>query len=253
MRKKFFTIVTSVLNGEKFIGDLINSIRNQTFKNYEYIVVDGGSTDQTRKILKKNSKFIDKIIFKSDNSMYEGISTGFNNGSGKYFLWLNSDDFLINNFSLANLYKYLRKENDDWVTCRTAFFDQKLKKIKEFIPLFYPQHFISKGFCHSGSWGFIQQENTIFKSSLYKKVGGIDREYKQAADFFLWKKFAKYSKLNSINISFAAQRIWSGQLTKKNKNTYFNEIKVKKRKNYIYFLRIFVSIILFFFYIKFKR
>ena len=252
MKKKFFTIVTSVLNGDKFIGDLINSIKNQTFKNYEYIIVDGGSTDQTRKIIKKNSKFIDKIIFKNDNGMYEGISTGFNNGSGKYYLWLNSDDFLINKLSLANLYKYLRKKNDNWVTCRTAFFDQKFKKMKEFIPLVYPRYIISKGYCHSSSWGFIQQENTIFKSSLYKKVGGIDKEYKQAADFFLWKKFSKYSRLQSINISFAAQRIWSGQLTKKNKKVYFKEIKVKKRKNYIFFLRILISLI-FFCYIKFKK
>ena len=55
MKKKIiFTIITPVLNSEKFIKKNLESVKNQTFKNYEHIVVDGGSTDKTLEIIKKN-------------------------------------------------------------------------------------------------------------------------------------------------------------------------------------------------------
>ena len=243
--QKFFSVVTSVVNGEKFIQQLISSIKNQKFKNFEFIVVDGGSKDNTRKIITKNSKYIDKIIFKKDKNMYEGISRGFKRATGRYFLWINADDFLLNNFSLQNLYFYLKKNNKEWVTCRTCFYDQKTAKIKNYFPLFYPKYFISKGWCHSFAWGFIQQENTIFKAELYNKSGGLNTRYKQAGDFYLWKKFSTFSSLHSININFAAQRIWDQQMTKKDPSLYFKEIKKNKKINFLYPLRIIISIICF--------
>lgn len=247
-KQKFFSIITSVLNGEKFIEKLISSIKNQEFKNFEFIVVDGGSKDNTIKIIKKNSKFINKIIFKKDNSMYEGISRGFGHATGKYFLWLNSDDFLFDKFSLQKLFLYLKKNNKEWVTCRTCFYSQKIKQKKNYLPLIYPRFFISRGWCHSSGWGFIQQENTIFRSDLYNKAGGIDTKYKQAGDFYLWKKFAKFSSLHSININFAVQRISDQQMTKKNPSLYFKEIKKNKSINFFYLLRIVASLLCFVFF-----
>ena len=245
--KKFFSIVTSVYNGEAFIGETIQSIKIQTFKNYEYIVVDGGSIDKTRSIINKNSKYIHQIIFKKDKNMYEGISRGFKKANGKYYLWINSDDFLTDKNSLKRLYLYLKKNDNDWITCRTCFYDQKNKKIKSYFPLIYPRYFINKGWCHSGAWGFVQQENTIFKSDLYKKVGGLDIDYKQAGDFYLWKKFSKYANLHSANIKFACQRIWEQQMTKEEPIVYFDEINKKNRRNVIYLFRILLSFIMFFF------
>ena len=250
--QKFFSIVTSVLNGERFLQKLISSIKKQKFKNFEFIVVDGGSKDNTIKIINKNSKFINKIILKKDNNMYEGIARGFKYATGKYFLWLNSDDFLFDEFSLQNLYFYLKKNNKEWVTCRTCFFLEKKKQTKNYLPLIYPKFFISKGWCHSFGWGFIQQENTVFSSKLYNHAGGIDTTYKQAGDFYLWKKFAKFSSLHSININFAVQRISNLQMTKQNPLIYFKEIKKNVSINYFYPLRIIASLLCFVF-IKFRK
>ena len=55
MKKKiYFSIITPVLNGEKHIKRNIDSLKNQTFKNYEHIIIDGKSTDKTLQIIKKN-------------------------------------------------------------------------------------------------------------------------------------------------------------------------------------------------------
>ena len=104
------SIITPVFNGEKYIEQTINSVLSQTYDNIEYIIVDGGSTDKTIQILEKYKNSVDKIIYQNDNSMYEAIQTGFNNASGNYFYWLNSDDFLLNENSVSNLMKVLNKK-----------------------------------------------------------------------------------------------------------------------------------------------
>ena len=117
---KTITIITPVFNGEKYLEKTINSVINQTYKNVEYIIVDGGSTDNTKKIIEKYRDKITKIIYQNDNSMYEAIDTGFNISNGKYFYWLNSDDFLLDNNSVQRLMNILNKKNFEWIICRIA-------------------------------------------------------------------------------------------------------------------------------------
>ena len=162
MYKPFFSIVTPVYNGEKFLNTCIKSIVNQNFKNFEYIIVDGNSTDNTHKIIKNNKKSINKIIIKKDKTMYEALSTGFDNASGKYFLWLNSDDFLVDKNSLSNLHGILSKKNYEWVNCVTSIFYHNKNKLRSYIPLLYPNIILRNGLANNCFWGFVQQENTIF-------------------------------------------------------------------------------------------
>ena len=226
MKNPFFTIVTAVLNGEKYIEETIKSIKNQSFKNFQYIVVDGRSTDNTHKIINKYKKYISKIIISKDKTMYEALAKGFYYAKGKYYLWINSDDYLFNKVSLKNLYKVLKKNPCHWIVGRTII--QQKEIIKNYIPLIYPRFILKNGLAHSCAWGFVQQENTVFSSELYKKSLGINTQFKQAGDFYLWKDFANYEKLKSINISIAVQRKWENQMTQRDKNTYYLELKKKK-------------------------
>ena len=104
------TIITVVKNGREYIQETMDSVFSQEYKNIEYIIVDGDSTDNTHKIIEKYKKNINKIIIKKDKSMYEALSTGFKNAGGRYFLWLNSDDFLVDKNSLSNLHHILSKK-----------------------------------------------------------------------------------------------------------------------------------------------
>ena len=244
MKNPFFTIVTAVLNGEKYIEETIKSIKNQSFKNFQYIVVDGRSTDNTHKIINKYKKYISKIIISKDKTMYEALAKGFYYAKGKYYLWINSDDYLFNKVSLKNLYKVLKKNPCHWIVGRTII--QQKEIIKNYIPLIYPRFILKNGLAHSCAWGFVQQENTVFSSELYKKSLGINTQFKQAGDFYLWKDFANYEKLKSVNISIAVQRKWENQMTQRDKNTYYLELKKKKCVlNIFYFVRIIYSLILF--------
>ena len=89
------TIVTAVYNGEKYIEECIKSIMNQTYQNFEHIIMDGGSTDNTLEIAKKYEKLYNvKIYSRKDNGMYDAIANGFELATGDILCWLNSDDML---------------------------------------------------------------------------------------------------------------------------------------------------------------
>jgi len=213
-------------------------VLNQSYKNYEYIVVDGKSNDRTPFILNKYKSKI-TIISEKDNGMYDAIKKGFGLAKGRYFLWINSDDFLVDNNSLLRAYNYLKKTNNQWIIANISI-TQDDKKTKHFFPLHYPRAIIKAGLAHNCFWGFLQQENTIFSQKLYKKSGGINPSFKMAGDFDLWRKFAKYQKLTSVPIKFATHRKWSNQLT--NLNYYYSEIGKKKCIiNFFYMLRFIYS------------
>ena len=81
----FFSIVTPVFNGERYIEETIKSVISQSINDYEYIIVDNLSTDNTPNIIKKYSSKINKIITEKDNGMYDAIEKGFSHCKGKYF------------------------------------------------------------------------------------------------------------------------------------------------------------------------
>ena len=228
MKKPFFSIVTPVFNGEIFLEETIKSVLDQDFKNFEYIIIDGDSKDNTKNIIDKYKHNLAYYKSEKDNGMYDALSKGFKLCSGKYFLWINSDDFLNDRKVLSNLNKYLLKfPNIDWLVGKPSYKLNSFKNKISFIPYHYPKWIIKNGFAFNCAWGCIQQESTIFSKKLYDLAGGIDLNYKMAGDFFLWKKFSNFSKLSIANIKIGVHRKWSGQL-QGGQHYYYQEIKRKK-------------------------
>ena len=229
MERPFFSIVTPVSNGEKYLEKTITSILNQSINDYEYIIVDNKSNDNSRKIIEKYiSSGITQFISEKDNGMYDALNKGFSRSSGKFFFWLNSDDYLKNNYVLENIKKFLIKnQNINWINCKTSFKYEKFKISVSFFPYIYPRKIIKKGLAHNCGWGFIQQESTMFTSDLFNKVGGFDEKYKMAGDFYLWKKFSESSKLHPLNLPLGVQRKWEGQM-QKNLKFYYEELNKRK-------------------------
>lgn len=252
MKNNFFSVITPVFNGEKYIEKTILSIVGQKFDDFEYIIVNGNSKDSTQEIINKYSTKIDKVIIENDDGMYDAIDKGIKHSTGKYILWINSDDLLVNKDVLLNLYNFLSKTKIDWATGRASFIKNNDLKIFSFLPYVYPQLIIQKGLAHGCFWGFIQQESTIFSRNLYNQVGGFDKSLKMAGDFNLWKKFSFLTKLHSCNILVGAQRKWSGQM-QNDLIYYYSEIGKKKcKRSFFKFIRFFISLILFP-YIFFKK
>lgn len=87
------TVITVCLNSSKTIEQCIESVLQQTYENIEYIIIDGGSTDDTLNILGNYSNSIDYYISEPDRGLYHAMNKGLELASGEYILFLNSDDW----------------------------------------------------------------------------------------------------------------------------------------------------------------
>jgi glycosyltransferase involved in cell wall biosynthesis len=87
------SIVTIVYNGEKHLQQTIDSVKNQTYGNIEYIIVDGESSDNTLTIIKNNQENISKWVSEPDNGLYDAMNKGIRMATGVLIGMINSDDW----------------------------------------------------------------------------------------------------------------------------------------------------------------
>ena len=95
--KPLITIITVTLNSEKYLKETLKSIFNQSYQNYELIIIDGSSKDKTLRIIKKNEKKIDYWISKKDKGIYDAFNKGLSLARGELIGFVNSDDILKKN------------------------------------------------------------------------------------------------------------------------------------------------------------
>lgn len=231
------TIVTPVYNGEEYIKECIASIQNQQYSNYEHIIVDGKSTDNTLDIVEQYKDDHIKIISEKDNGMYDAIKKGFEMANGEIYAWLNADDtYLPWAFRIMN---YAMKQKVDWCTCMNGF--QDTMGIFKFSDLYYyKREWIRKGYYNGRVLRFIQQESTFWTRELFQRVnaGEIISHYMMAGDFALWRAFARYAPLYSMPTAIAGFRVHSGQKSS-DMSKYYEEIKGNISEYKKFFINVF--------------
>lgn len=102
------SIITVCYNSDKTIRDTLDSVLKQNYKNYEYIIIDGKSTDNTLKIIKDYEKKFNgklKVISEKDNGLYDAMNKGIKKSKGDIIGIINSDDILANNNVFENVVK----------------------------------------------------------------------------------------------------------------------------------------------------
>ena len=127
------SIITVTFNSDKTLAYTLSSIFQQTYKNIEHIIIDGGSTDQTLNILKKIKYKKKKLFVYKNTSIYEAINLGIKKSNGDYILILNSDDILENKNTIKKIVKIIKKkENNIIILGSVSYFNnnQFNKKIR---------------------------------------------------------------------------------------------------------------------------
>ncbi len=175
------SIITPVLNGENFIRYNIESIL-QLKVPHEHIIIDGGSTDHTLKILDEYPHLV--ILHQHEHTgMYGAIDMGFRVAKGDYIGWINCDDMMVSD-GFKRMYEYAVFRNLDFV-CSDGIYNYVHKGCKRKIK---GTRFV-KYLLRSGTFPF-SQPSTIFKRVLYLKVGGLNYSYKIIGDMDLFWRFA---------------------------------------------------------------
>ena len=221
-KKPLVSIVTPVLNGEKFIEETIISVVSQSYENIEYIIIDGGSTDKTIEIIKKYDDKISYWVSEPDLGMYDAINRGFSIAKGDILAWLNSDDIYFPNTIERVVNVFTNNQCVDWITGQILYVDKNGTFLGASTPLHYFKPLIKRGLYRGGYLGSIQQESTFWRKSLWISSGGLERELAYAGDYNLWTQFAKNANLFFVPTVLAGFRFHEEQKTN-NLDKYYLE------------------------------
>lgn len=209
------TIVTPAYNSAQYIEECILSIKKQRYKNYEHIIIDGGSTDGTLEILKKyEGTYPMRWISEPDEGMYDAINKGFSLANGSVYAWLNSDDFYFP-WTLQVAANVFQKREIQWLSGIPSntqqLMDTEITYLLPNLPTVYNSHMIARGLYDGRRMYFVQQESCFWTKELWDAVGGLDKKYRLAGDYFLWRKFAKKASLYTVNCNLASFRVHANQ------------------------------------------
>ena len=186
MKKNFkISVITVTKNSEKFLEENINSLKNQTYKNFEHIIIDGNSTDRTVEIIKKNKDKIDYWVSEPDEGLYDAMNKGIKACTGDIIGMLNSDDiYFPEALKFVNQY-FTEQENLDFLFGTV----EKHKLMHGYYPEKIKWTF---GFYTTHSVGF------FIKKSSQMKIGFYDTRYKYSADYDLFYKMIVKKKMFGI-------------------------------------------------------
>jgi glycosyltransferase involved in cell wall biosynthesis len=121
---KLISIITVCYNAENTISDTINSVLSQTYNNVEYIIIDGGSSDNTLKIIDSYNNSSIRILSEKDKGLYDALNKGINLSNGEVLGIIHSDDIYANKFVLENVMKHFEQN------ARTEAYSTSLKIYK---------------------------------------------------------------------------------------------------------------------------
>ena len=209
------TIITVCLNSEKTIPYTLNSVLTQTYKNIEHIIVDGGSTDNTKKLLNKYPNIKKKIFYTKKRGIYEAINIAIKKSTGDVISILNSDDILNSTNTISKAVKII-KENKIYniFLGDVVFFKDNFHKVT--------RYYSSSNFkVNQFKYGMMPPHpGSFIKREIYAKYGLYKKDFKIAADFeiFLRLLFIKKNKYKKINL--LVTRMKTGGISGKNIYAY---------------------------------
>jgi len=194
------SIITVVWNNKETIRDAIDSVLSQTYKDIEYIIIDGASTDGTVEIIKSYGNKITKFTSEPDNGLYDAMNKGIKLATGDVIGILNSDDFYIDEFVIEKVVKVFEEQEVDSLFADLVYV--KPDNVKKTVRHYDSSQFNPEKF----AYGWMPAHPTFFvKRSAYEKYGLFKTDYKIAADYellvrFLYKHKLTYAYLQEVII-----------------------------------------------------
>lgn len=217
--RPIISVITVCRNAGLTLPRTIQSIAVQTDRRFEYILVDGQSTDGTLKIVEAYGEHIDTWVSEADSGIYDAMNKGARLAKGEYLAFLNADDRYFPD-TIETVIRHILETNADVYhgnmvkerIIQGKIYTREERPNPEMMPrgmgIFHPSSFV--------------------KASLYKEMNGFDLRYKLAADynFFLrlWQSGASFQHIDQALSVFSLAGVSNTSC-----NTYAEAIKIQKR------------------------
>lgn len=231
------SIITICYNAERVIEKTIQSVLAQKFKNFEFIIIDGKSTDNTLSIIEKYKSKIDILVSEKDLGIFNAQNKGILKASGEYLFFLNAGDCFFEPETLERVFSNSSSEDiiygdivNDWGK------DDNYWKQKGLQFRGYPDVIDYKYWFHD----FLCHQVTFIKKSLFDRYGLYDETYKYAADhdFFYRVWFKKEISKKHIPVIITLYEMSGVSIQLENRIKVLQEINSAQRKNIsLYFLK----------------
>jgi glycosyltransferase involved in cell wall biosynthesis len=173
----------------------ILSVLNQNYPNLEYIIIDGGSTDNSVEIIKKYSHKLTYWVSEKDNGIYDALQKGFDKTTGGIMAWINADDMYHRNsfFIVSEIFSNFSCVK--WLLGASVTWDEYDRGVD----VSHSRKFTKYDFL-MGDYRWLQQESCFWRRSLWEKAGArLDTSLRYAGDFDLWMRFFNFEKLYVVN------------------------------------------------------
>jgi len=170
------SIITINLNNIGGLKKTIESVIEQLYTDFEYLIIDGGSTDGSQDLIRSSANKLSCWISEPDNGIYHAMNKGIRVAKGEYLLFLNSGDFLVDNNVLREVFK---EDHTEDILCGTSRYSRNGQVLfnspspeKLTLKFFYNQT--------------ISHQSTFIRSSLFKQYGNYREDFKINSDYEFW-------------------------------------------------------------------
>lgn len=214
------SIITITYNSEATLKDTIESVINQTYKNIEYIFIDGKSTDHTISIIKSFGDKISTLISEKDNGLYDALNKGIAIATGDVIGILHSDDFYTNTNVIQNIVSVFDKSNADAVYADLYYVDKN--NTNQIHRKWKSGNYKYGMFLN----GWMPPHPTFFvKRTIYEKFGSFNLTLTSAADYELMLRLIHKHK---IKLAYLPEFIIKMRVGGKSNITFKNRIRANK-------------------------
>jgi glycosyltransferase len=209
------SIITICHNNEKNIRPTIESVINQTYRNIEYIIIDGASRDKTLEIVNKHKNKIDVIISEPDKGLYDAINKGIQNATGDVVGLIHAGDQLYNETVLEKVSRFFEVNDVDALYGHSQILSSDGKKVVRInkSPSFKKSLF---------KYGWMPSHQSFYaKRILFQEYGMYNLKYKIAADYELLLRYMYFNHIKAALLDeFIVKFSLGGTSSKSVKNIY---------------------------------